>query len=83
MVVEIHVGVFWVVTQCNVVVEYQCFRGYCCFYLQNPEDLNMKHIILSENLHVKSPFMCLLSFKAAVSEHFCVKYINKYKESDN
>jgi hypothetical protein len=33
MVVNIQVKVFWVVTLCTVVVEYQCFRGPCCLHL--------------------------------------------------
>jgi len=33
MVVKIQVDIFWVVTPCNVVVEYQHFRGPCCHHL--------------------------------------------------
>jgi len=28
------VVIFWVVTPCTDVVQYQCFRGPCCLHLQ-------------------------------------------------
>jgi hypothetical protein len=34
MVMMFQVEIFWVVTPCNVVVGYQCFRGPYCFYIQ-------------------------------------------------
>jgi hypothetical protein len=33
------VGVFWVMTQCSVVVGYQRFGGPCCLHLQGEVDL--------------------------------------------
>jgi hypothetical protein len=30
----LQVKVFWVVTLCSIVVEYQCFREPCCLHLQ-------------------------------------------------
>jgi len=39
--VMFQVEVFWVVTQCSVMVGYQPFRGPCCLHLQ-PEDLDLK-----------------------------------------
>jgi hypothetical protein len=30
----IQVEVFWVMTPCSDVVEYQCFGGTCCLHLQ-------------------------------------------------
>jgi len=34
MVTKIQVAVFWVVTMCSVVLEYQHFKGPCCLHLQ-------------------------------------------------
>jgi hypothetical protein len=35
-VVMFQVEVFWVVTSCNVLVEFQCFRGLRCLHLLHP-----------------------------------------------
>jgi hypothetical protein len=34
MAVRIQVMVFWVMTPCNNVDGYKCFRGLCCFHHQ-------------------------------------------------
>jgi hypothetical protein len=39
--VKIQVEIFWVMTLCSVVVEYECFRGPYCLYLQGEDGDSM------------------------------------------
>jgi len=48
MMVMIQVEVFWVVTLCNVMVGYQCFRDPCCLHVQGHFTLKMEVACTSE-----------------------------------
>jgi len=52
VMVTIQVGIFWVVTLCNVTVGYQCFGGPYCSHLWMEDsvvNLNLHH---HENLNL-------------------------------
>jgi hypothetical protein len=51
MVVKIQVMVFWVMTLCSVVVEYQYFGGSCCYLHLQAEDGNSKSWYLTAMIH--------------------------------
>jgi len=52
MAVMFQVEVFWVVTPCNDVVGYQCFRDLCCLHLQGEVSLRTVHTTQS---YISSP----------------------------
>jgi len=47
---KIQVEVFWVETQCNAVIVYQCFGRPCCLHLQGEVTLKMEAGRSSETL---------------------------------
>jgi len=49
--VNIHVEVFWVVTQCSVVVGCHCFKGSCCIYRPGVQEGKSRGLATSARYH--------------------------------
>jgi hypothetical protein len=60
------VDVFCIVTPCNVVVGYQCFRGPCCLHLQGEVGIPPQHYTASQprrpRLEIYNLFLHMASF---------------------